>query len=50
MARILYGIMGNTYGHVMRTQAIVERLMPEHDFFFVGGGRVPEALAPRGSR
>ncbi len=50
MARILYGIMGNTYGHVMRTQAIVERLMPEHEFYFVGGGRVPEALAPRGPR
>ena len=48
MARILYGVMGNTYGHVMRTQAIVERLMPEHEFFFVGGGRVPEALGPAG--
>ena len=48
MARILYGVMGNTYGHVMRTQAIVERLMPEHEFYFVGGGRVPEALGPQG--
>ena len=48
MARILYGVMGNTYGHVMRTQAIVERLMPEHEFHFVGGGRVPEALGPTG--
>ncbi len=48
MARILYGIMGNTYGHVMRTQAIVERLMPEHEFLFVGGGRVPETLHKRG--
>ena len=48
MARILYGVMGNTHGHVMRTQAIVECLMPEHEFFFVGGGRVPEALGPGG--
>ena len=48
--RILYGVMGNTYGHVMRTQAIVERLMPEHEFYFVGGGRVPEALGKRGWR
>ena len=48
MAKILYGVMGNTYGHVMRTQAIVERLMPEHEFRFVGGGRVPEALGKRG--
>ena len=46
--RVLYGVMGNTYGHVMRTQAIVERLMPEHEFYFVGGGRVPEALGKRG--
>ena len=46
--KILYGVMGNTYGHVMRTQAIVERLMPEHEFLFVGGGRVPEALGRRG--
>ena len=48
--RILYGVMGNTYGHVMRTQAIVERLMPEHEFYFVGGGRVPGALEKRGWR
>ena len=26
MARILYGVMGNTYGHVMRSLAIAERL------------------------
>ncbi len=48
MSRILYGVMGNTYGHVMRTQAIVERLMPEHEFLFVGGGRVPETMGERG--
>jgi uncharacterized protein (TIGR00661 family) len=49
MARILYGVMGNTYGHVMRTLAIVEQ-MPEHEFCFVGGGRVPAALAGKGYR
>lgn len=46
MAKILYGVMGNTYGHIMRTLAIVSR-MPEHEFHFVGGGRVPQALAGR---
>lgn len=46
MAKILYGVMGNTYGHIMRTQALVDR-MPEHEFYFVGGGRVPEALGGR---
>lgn len=29
MARVLYGVTRNTYGHVARTQAIVGRL-PEH--------------------
>lgn len=43
MARVLYGVMGNTHGHVARTLAIVTRL-PEHEFHFVGGGRVPELL------
>ncbi|MBV9657934.1 MAG: hypothetical protein JO295_07470 [Verrucomicrobia bacterium] len=54
MARILYGVMGNTYGHVMRSLALAERLSsatPEngggHEFLFVGGGRVPEALRDR---
>lgn len=36
-------MMGNTHGHVARTLAIVKRL-PEHEFYFVGGGRVPESL------
>lgn len=49
MARILYGVMGNTYGHVMRTQAITSLLMPEHELYFVGGGRVPEALGGKES-
>ena len=48
MAKILYGVMGNTYGHIMRTQAIISLLVPEHEFYFVGGGRVPEALAGSG--
>jgi uncharacterized protein (TIGR00661 family) len=39
MARILYGVMGNTHGHVVRSQAIASRL-PEHEFHFVGGGTV----------
>src|SRR5580693_9351862 len=46
MARVIYGVMGNTYGHVARTLAIVSRL-PEHEFHFVGGGRVPELLGPK---
>lgn len=43
MARILYGVMGNTNGHLARVQAVIQRL-PEHEFYFVGGGRVPETL------
>ena len=46
MAKILYGVMGNTYGHIMRTLAIVSR-MPEHEFYFIGGGRVPQTLSGR---
>jgi uncharacterized protein (TIGR00661 family) len=38
--------MGNTHGHVARTLAIVTRL-PEHEFYFVGGGRVPELLGKK---
>ena len=43
MARVLYGVMGNTFGHVSRALAVAGRL-PEHEFHFVGGGRVPEVL------
>jgi uncharacterized protein (TIGR00661 family) len=43
MARVLYGVMGNTFGHVSRALAVASRL-PEHEFHFVGGGRVPEVL------
>lgn len=49
MARILYGVMGNTHGHIMRTLSLAGRL-PEHEFFFVGGGKVPPALAAAGHR
>lgn len=43
MARILYSVMGNTYGHISRSLALAAR-MPEHEFYFVGGGRVPAAM------
>lgn len=43
MARVLYGVMGNTFGHVSRALAVTGRLT-EHEFHFVGGGRVPEVL------
>ena len=45
MARVLYGLMGTTFGHVVRAQALLARL-PQHEFHFVGGGRVLEALQP----
>ncbi len=43
MARVLYGVMGNTFGHVSRALAVAGRLTG-HEFHFVGGGRVPEVL------
>lgn len=43
MARALYGVMGNMFGHVSRALAVAGRLT-EHEFHFVGGGRVPEML------
>lgn len=43
MAKILYGIMGNTHGHVMRSRAIMEKWLG-HEFYIVGGGRVVEAF------
>jgi uncharacterized protein (TIGR00661 family) len=43
MARILYGVMGNTNGHVVRALSLAGRL-PEHEFYFIGGGRVPEIM------
>ena len=48
MARILYGVMGNTHGHVMRTLSLVSRLSGQgHEFLFVGGGKVPPAVGGR---
>lgn len=44
MARVLYGVMGNTYGHTSRTLSIISQL-PEHEFYIIGGGRVPEVFA-----
>jgi uncharacterized protein (TIGR00661 family) len=35
--------MGNTFGHVSRALAVTGRLT-EHQFHFIGGGRVPEVL------
>ena len=46
MARVLYGVMGNTFGHISRALAVAGRL-PEHEFHFIGGGRVPEMLHGR---
>lgn len=43
MARILYGIMGNTHGHVMRTRAILDK-WKGHEFHIIGGGKVPPAF------
>ncbi|MEM6822563.1 MAG: glycosyltransferase family protein [Verrucomicrobiota bacterium] len=39
MAKVLYGVMGNTNGHIMRTLSLINR-MPEHEFHLVAGGRV----------
>ncbi|MGF1677967.1 MAG: glycosyltransferase family protein [Candidatus Methylacidiphilales bacterium] len=44
MAKVLYAVMGNTNGHIMRTLSLISRL-PQHEFHIVGGGRVPEVLA-----
>lgn len=44
MAKILYGVMGNTHGHIMRSLAVASRLAGEHEFHFVGGGTVPAAV------
>jgi uncharacterized protein (TIGR00661 family) len=44
MARILYGVMGDSRGHVSRSLAVAQ-LMPHHEFLFVGGGVVHELEA-----
>jgi uncharacterized protein (TIGR00661 family) len=43
MTRILYGMTGDTSGHIARVTAITSRL-PESEFHFVGGGHVAERL------
>lgn len=47
MGRILYGVMGDSGGHVSRSLAIAAGLR-EHEIVFVGGGRVAEAMAVHG--
>jgi uncharacterized protein (TIGR00661 family) len=39
VARIAYGVMGDARGHVNRALAVAQELR-QHDFLFVGGGRV----------
>ncbi len=39
MARILYGVMGDAYGHISRALAVTHALT-RHEVLFVGGGRV----------
>jgi uncharacterized protein (TIGR00661 family) len=46
MARILYGVMGDALGHVNRALIVAEQ-MPQHEFLFVGGGKV-RGLKDRG--
>jgi uncharacterized protein (TIGR00661 family) len=45
---IVYGVMGDSRGHVARAQAMISE-MPHHDFVFVGGGAVA-SLAKEGHR
>lgn len=47
MGRILYGVMGDSGGHISRSLAIARELRA-HEIVFVGGGRVPEVMARRG--
>lgn len=39
MARILVGIMGDAGGHISQALAVANE-MPNHEFLFIGGGRV----------
>jgi uncharacterized protein (TIGR00661 family) len=48
MARIVYGVMGDARGHVTRALTVAGEL-PQHEFLFVGGGRVHD-LEARGYR
>jgi len=44
MARILYGVMGDARGHVNRARILAQG-MPQHEFLFVGAGRVHDLRA-----
>jgi uncharacterized protein (TIGR00661 family) len=44
MARILYGVMGDSFGHVSRSLAITQQLA-HHEVLFVGGGRVMDLIS-----
>jgi uncharacterized protein (TIGR00661 family) len=44
MARIFYGVLGDSGGHLNRAR-IVASEMPHHEFLFLGGGRVHELKA-----
>lgn len=46
MARIIYGVMGDSGGHINRSLAVAAEL-PEHEFLFVGDGKT-ELAAARG--
>ena len=39
MARIIVGVMGDSYGHLSQALALTE-LAPEHEYLFLGGGTV----------
>jgi uncharacterized protein (TIGR00661 family) len=41
MARIVYGVMGDSRGHMSRSLAVAQS-MPQHEYLFVGGGAVHE--------
>jgi uncharacterized protein (TIGR00661 family) len=46
MARILYGVMSRSNGHLTRALAVARRL-PEHEFYFVGGDRIRTVVGDR---
>lgn len=47
MGRVLYGVMGDSGGHIARSLAVAEQLT-SHEVVFVGGGRVGGAAARAG--
>lgn len=48
MARMLFGIIGDSWGHISQVLALIDS-MPAHEYLFVGSGRVPQ-LADLGYR